>query len=765
MTTTQQYSREDWVLFRSLNTIGQKAGVTKDRLPRLIVKELVDNALDATGSCNYGPIAMNSEVSTAAEGFFVQDTGKGIQGSDEEIAAIFSIRRPLTSSKVFRMPTRGCLGNGLRVVAGAVLASGGSLIVRTSGRSLTLEPQDDGTTKVAETAPWSGAGTRVEVRFGPDLADVDDNIFAWAGIANQMAGKGSSYKGKPSPHFFDSDAFFELLHAAPADETVQTAVSRFDGCSGERAGQVCGTLADRPANSVSRRQADIVLTAAKALARVVTPERFGKVGVLDKYSGYAHMTGGFRPDGRPPFANIPFVIEVWARKADRAKVTMCVNRTPVCASVSIWRADQKTHYTLYGCGLSDEFKACKTAEFEILVNVQSPYVPLVTDGKEPNLDDLSDELFKCLKKAVAQANRKEPRNRLHNNTKKAIVLTNLSVAIAKVSGNGRHRYSLRQLFYAVRPYVLDALGEEPDYDYFAEIVKVREREQGHDLPGIYRDNRGILYHPHLRQEIPLGTRTVEQYERPAWTFNKALYCEKEGFFPILRDVEWPERNDCALLTSKGFATFAVRDLLDLLDQSDEPLTIFCIHDADGSGTLIYEELLDGIKERSGREVQVINLGLEPDEAVEMGLDVEPAGRKDRKRVGVADYVRGEWRDWLQTNRCELNAMTTPQFLEWLDRKIATHDVGKVIPPSKVMTERLEIEVESRLRQQIADRVLREADLDGQVRNAVQELQKQVNAESRRLPATVPAGLAAEPSKLWANVIERTADKLCDRAPA
>ena len=34
-----------------------------------------------------------------------------------------------------------------------------------------------------------------------------------------------------------------------------------------------------------------------------------------------------------------------------------------------------------------------------------------------------------------------------------------------------------------------------------------------------------------------------------------------------------------------------------------------------------------------------------------------------------------WEEWLQTHRVELNAMTTPQFIEWLDAKMAAHKVG------------------------------------------------------------------------------------------
>ena len=108
---------------------------------------------------------------------------------------------------------------------------------------------------------------------------------------------------------------------------------------------------------------------------------------------------------------------------------------------------------------------------------------------------------------------------------------------------------------------------------------------------MYRDPRGTLYHPHLGQDISLGTLAVEQYERPAWTFSQILYLEKEGFFEALKAARWPERHDCALVTSKGSRTRAVRDLLDLLGDGDEPITVFCVHDADAYGTMIFQTLL------------------------------------------------------------------------------------------------------------------------------------------------------------------------------
>jgi hypothetical protein len=50
------FEREDWTLFRNVQTIGQKAGVPPEKIPRLVVKELVDNGLDVADSCEFGPL-------------------------------------------------------------------------------------------------------------------------------------------------------------------------------------------------------------------------------------------------------------------------------------------------------------------------------------------------------------------------------------------------------------------------------------------------------------------------------------------------------------------------------------------------------------------------------------------------------------------------------------------------------------------------------------------------------------------------------------
>ena len=93
-------------------------------------------------------------------------TDRGFAGDPADIARLFSIRRPLVSSKLLRLPTRGALGNGLRVVAGAVLASDGRLVLETRGRRLDLRPQDNGDTLATFEPCARTTGTRIEIQPG-----------------------------------------------------------------------------------------------------------------------------------------------------------------------------------------------------------------------------------------------------------------------------------------------------------------------------------------------------------------------------------------------------------------------------------------------------------------------------------------------------------------------------------------------------------------------------------------------------------------------
>jgi hypothetical protein len=102
---------------------------------------------------------------------------------------------------------------------------------------------------------------------------------------------------------------------------------------------------------------------------------------------------------------------------------------------------------------------------------------------------------------------------------------------------------------------------------------------------------------------------------------------------MLKHAGSPEQFDCALCSSKGFATRAARELIRLLKESPEPITVFVAHDADGPGTVIYETLQSALETHG---INVVNLGLDPAECRDMQLTEEPVTRKRNMRVPVAN---------------------------------------------------------------------------------------------------------------------------------
>lgn len=445
-----------------------------------------------------------------------------------------------------------------------------------------------------------------------------------------------------------------------------------------------------------------------------------------------------------------------------------INATPITGRVQIERRGA-TRIAAFGCGLNHYINSVSKRKFSLFLNITIPYMPITTDGKEPNFLYFLKDIEAVTGKATRVL-----RSALKKSTGKIryVLTDNMDEAIAKVSDNGKFRYSLRQLFYALRPFVLEnpELGEL-DYGYFGRVIGEYEADYG-ELKGMYRDPRGTLYHPHTHKTIPIGTISVEQYKRPDWTFNKILYIEKEGLFEVLKQVGFPEKYDCALLSSKGYASRAVRDVIDLLGDTSEEIKFFCIHDSDGPGTMIYQSLQEGTVARAKRRVKIINLGLDPWDAREMKLQVETFAERKQK-VPVAKYIEyhdrdhdldddmsgWKWVDWLQTNRVELNAMTSPQFVEWLEEKMKEHNIGKVVPPEGVLKSHLRERTRDIVRSKVTERILRDARFEDEVATEMRRLQAQV--DELDVCETVESGLRSTPRQMWTSPIESAANSIAE----
>jgi hypothetical protein len=317
----------------------------------------------------------------------------------------------MVSTKLLRLPQRGALGNGLRVVASSVLVSGGSLTVTTRSRRIQLRPERDGTTSVLSVKPVKfPVGTRVEIKFGSALP-CDDRALSWASRASMLA-MGGTYAGKSSPWWYDTPQFFELF-ASSGSMPVRNLIAQLDG--GDKADAIiakAGLDRNLRSGNVTVELARKLLLTARAHAAPVPAAKLGTIGANDFFLrsfAYACAYGVADFGADEPKAKIPFAVEAWAKSKKNGDTYLFanVNRTPVTGNIRAAR--DKRDIDFYGCGLHHNItQAPKDEDFDIWLNITTPYMPITSDGKEPDLAPFLNAICTAVGKAVRKARKPTP---------------------------------------------------------------------------------------------------------------------------------------------------------------------------------------------------------------------------------------------------------------------------------------------------------------------------------------------------------------------
>ena len=131
--------------------------------------------------------------------------------------------------------------------------------------------------------------------------------------------------------------------------------------------------------------------------------------------------------------------------------------------------------------------APKEVNFDIRLNVVTPYMPITSDGKEPDLKRFVSAISDAVSKTVRKARR--PTARAEGTSQKDVILDNLDDVIAEVSGEEGYRFNARQLFYASRPIVMEETGsgtEDRQLHERPDRLRERERRDTADVPGAAR---------------------------------------------------------------------------------------------------------------------------------------------------------------------------------------------------------------------------------------------------------------------------------------
>ncbi len=270
---------------------------------------------------------------------------------------------------------------------------------------------------------------------------------------------------------------------------------------------------------------------------------------------------------------------------------------------------------------------------------------------------------------------------------KSAVFEVLPSAYHEATNGGTMRVSARDLYYTVRPKVLPLTGRnELGYDYFSQTLLTEYQQEFGRLEMLYYEARGVLYVPHSGQEVPLGTREVEEYDLPGWVFDKILYIEKRGVWEALKDSGLAERYDLAVISAQGYASEAARLLLSRAEAGHK-CRIFVFHDADLAGYNIARTLAEETRRMPGHSIEVHDIGLKLEEALAMGLQTEPFRAQKKPPAKILARLTPVERDFFvrRHQRVEINAILPADRAGYIERKLEEAGAtDKVVPPDGVL---------------------------------------------------------------------------------
>ena len=369
--------------FCSERELTKQIGHGVDQWPLVILKELVDNALDAAEEAGIAPVI---QVEVADGAITITDNGPGIAA--ETISGVLNFSVRVSSREAYASPTRGAQGNALKTIVAMAFAldgARGETVIESRGTRHEITFRVDHIRhepKVNHVCSSSDVktGTRITVRWPvcacstldearPHFLQIAED-FGWlnphlsitvtwdgARLVDYAASNPAWEKWQPhyptSPHWYDPARLRRLMGAHIARDqdcgreprTVREFISEFRGLSGSAKqklvlGEVGGSRLSLPAffgagDDVNTDGIAKLLDAMRQQSKPVKPQDLGLIGK-------DHFATRFEAAGADPRVfrykrafgeteGIPDVIESafgWRPKGDRRRIITGLNWSP-----------------------------------------------------------------------------------------------------------------------------------------------------------------------------------------------------------------------------------------------------------------------------------------------------------------------------------------------------------------------------------------------------------------------------------------------------
>jgi hypothetical protein len=785
-----------------------QTGQPAHKFGSVILKELIDNALDACESNNIDP-AIHIGIATTADRMriCVSDNGKGI--SEELLNHILNFKTRTSDKAAYESPSRGAQGNALKTIVGIPFAlGGGKIIIESQGRHHEIIATANPAGLIDINREAAVIESRVGTTIYVDLPYRRIDAFRWAhafaifnphatvkisqfdDIEFTLTSEGENSKSddfyktvqeitkitsddensksddfyqkvanclkiKPnaptSAHWYDIPAFVKLvfLQGDQHDITIRDFVMQFDGLSSTgKAKKITSQLPGKMLSDIYRDPVAIekLRLAMQGESRPVQPKALGAIG---KDNLLAHI----EVEGRHWYKqvsgminNVPYVFEILIAESERQAYYYGVNHSVTFGDYL--RQCRIKAGKLWGTGIEgvlDEILQGKHVVVAHLIGIGHSFLDhgkSILSLPDEMVESISDAVWYAAKalynehkkreKDAAKADR-DDESRLKENkvfikdAVFAVLADAIQAATAPIQANfERLPANVRNLFYKVRDAIQKYTYKALNYGYFSQDLLIQYWQEYGRNPLIYNDPRGVLYTPHSEKMLPLGTFEVDQYVFPDYEYDKILYVEKKGLLHTLKAAGLDKKHDMAIIGGEGYASEAVRVLLDKA-QAGKDYTIFVLHDADINGYDIARTIQCETRRMPNHNINVVDIGLFIQDALDMGLEPETGTRKKELVSDLVlndiehEYFTGD-RQYYGTKKSwiyrffELNALSSGQFVEYIDDKISRYLEEnklpkKVIPPEEVLLKKAKEKFKSALKEKVDDYISEQLQLD------------------------------------------------------
>lgn len=572
----------------STSSLQTLTGLTVERWDNAVIKELLDNALDALDRAGISDKTI--KISSNDNSFFICDNAGGIP--EQVIDNIYNFDIYTSSKRDYRTATRGAQGNALKTIIGICYLKGYELsFVSKEGRLISNKVNktklDAGILDIEKgiSASSNDAGVYIDnIRI--DAERLYDMVWAYSvcnpdvtfEINDQIISARTECLNKTEKTFIhwytfeDFNALLQKKHSLDDSRTMKDFCQEFSGTQRiiSKLNIDGKYLSDIASNSdvIFDLYGQLLSLTLEPKADILKASFIGEDVFLKAYGAdgdykYKKYFGTYRREG----ALIPYAIEGFLISKDGLpKATIALNnsmpydRLPFQFNNGVDFCGKKyggVYYTASLESILSERGFFDAMGVSLFVHVISPYFAYMEKSKTRiKADDFSDGLMNVLnylcKDVIREVDRARREQKRFNNIRvfkkekqesKTSLMTNHFLEGFNLAKGRFSTVAVRQIFYSIREIVnktYDITLEKTDYSTFTQKIVTEMLERHPELEDkIYFDPRGFFSDPFTKNKTPMGTLDVNRLLNRYENTKDKIYDETERIYDLPVEMLYP----------------------------------------------------------------------------------------------------------------------------------------------------------------------------------------------------------------------------------